>query len=103
VDPNDTASNVVAFPARGERPERRAAPAFSCVAAHRSLTLMLYWSARGQHEEACGEIRTRIIRGRWHGQLYMPLSEATCRLVENEDFEAAVRHLDELFRHCIGQ
>lgn len=100
MDPKDTTSNIVALPARSGRAVP--APAFSCVAAHRCLTLMLYWSSRGEHAAACGEIRARIVRGRWQGQIYMPLSRETCALVVQGDLEAAIRHLDALFRQCTG-
>lgn len=102
VDPKDAASNVIAFPLRNDRADGEPGPAFSCVAAHRGLTLMLFWESRGQHADACSEIRTRIIRGRWHGQIYMPLTRETCALIDGGDFEAAARHLDALFRRSIG-
>lgn len=102
VDPKDSVSNVIAFPSRGGNTADRPEPAFSCVAAHRCLTLMLFWESRGQHADACSEIRTRIICGRWHGQIYMPLTRETCALIDGSDFDAAASHLDALFRRAIG-
>lgn len=102
MNPRDRVSNVIAFPSRGGHADTRPASRFSCVAAHRCVTLMLFWESRGQHADACGEIRARIACGRWCGQIYMPLTRETCALVEGGDFEAAARHLDALFRRCIG-
>jgi hypothetical protein len=102
MNPKDGVSNVIAFPSRGDPARAPPASRFSCAAAHRCLTLMLFWESRGQHADACGEIRTRIICGRWHGQIYMPLTRETCALVDGADFDAAARHLDALFRRSIG-
>lgn len=102
MNPKDGVSNVIAFPPRGAHEGTRSTSRFSCAAAHRCLILLLFWESRGQHADACGEIRARIAGGRWRGQIYMPLTRDTCALVDGADCDAAARHLDALFRRCIG-